>query len=91
MAFFFAGRLGLPVAEVGGFGAVTGMLGIVSLAGGALGRGLLADKCDRRKPFALGGALLFAVGAMVMMVPHDRPQLVAFSSVQSGTRRPHRS
>lgn len=65
-AYFIASKLGLAVSEVGGIVAISGLLGVVAVMGGAIGGGFLSDKIRRRKAFVLGSGIIFAIGALVM-------------------------
>ncbi|WP_243076270.1 MFS transporter [Microbacterium sp. SS28] len=78
-AFFFASKLGLQVAEVGGLIATAGLLGIVGTIGGALGGGFLTDKLRRRKPFVLGSAIIFAGATTLMAFAPNLPVLLVGS------------
>ena len=75
-AFFFASKLNLQVAEVGGLIATAGLLGIVGTIGGALGGGFLTDKLRRRKPFVLGSAIIFAAATTLMAFAPNLPVLL---------------
>jgi MFS family permease len=69
--FFFAQKLGLPPAELGGIVALTGLLGVVATAGGAGFGGWISDKIGRRKMPVLISALLFTGGAVIMAFAPD--------------------
>ena len=69
--FFFASKLGLPVAQIGGLVAIAGLLGIVSTVGGAALSGFLSDRLKRRKSFILVAGILFGVGAVIASLAPD--------------------
>lgn len=70
-AFFFASKLGVPVAEAGGLVAIAGLLGLVGTMGGALLGGFLSDKLRRRRAFVLGSGVVFAAGTLTMALSAD--------------------
>ena len=82
-AFFFASRLGVEVAEVAPIIATLGLFGIAATTLGAIGGGFLSDKVRRRRLFVLLGAVLFAIGAIVMAVAADIPMLYTGSLITS--------
>jgi len=69
--FFFASKLGLPVAQLGGLVAITSLLGIVCTVGGAAISGFLSDRLRRRKSFILIAGVLFAIGAVTAWLAPD--------------------
>ncbi|TKJ99987.1 MFS transporter [Plantibacter flavus] len=82
-AFFFASRLGVEVTEVAPIIATLGLFGIGATTLGAIGGGFLSDKVRRRRVFVLLGAVLFAVGAIVMALASDVPVLYTGSLITS--------
>ena len=70
-AYFFAQRLNIPVLEIGGTVATVGLIGILGTIAGVFLGGFLSDKLRRRKIFVLGSAILFGIGAIVMVVAPD--------------------
>ncbi|WP_285244189.1 MFS transporter [Pseudarthrobacter sp. fls2-241-R2A-127] len=75
-ALFFATRLGMGVAEIGGIVALSGLVGVVSNAVAAGFSGWLSDKVGRRKPFILASGFILAVGAGISAVASDVPLLM---------------
>lgn len=70
-AFFFAQRLGIAVDQIGMLVAVTGLAGgLASMLAGIAG-GFLSDRFGARKPFVVGGTLLFAAGTAILAFAHD--------------------
>jgi MFS family permease len=67
-AYFLAQRLDIDVQEIGGTVATFGLIGILGTIIGVFAGGFLSDKLKRRKAFVLGSAILFGVGAIVMVV-----------------------
>ncbi|GAB3305963.1 MFS transporter [Pseudoclavibacter terrae] len=82
-AFFFASRLGVEVAEVAPIIATLGLFGIMATTLGAIGGGFLSDRLRRRRVFVLGGATLFAIGAVLMALASDIPMLYTGSLITS--------
>ena len=82
-AFFFASRLGVSVAEVAPTIATLGLFGIFATTAGAIGGGFLSDRLRRRRIFVLGGALLFALGVVIMAFASDISLLFAGSLITS--------
>lgn len=82
-AFFFASRLRVEVAEVAPIIATLGLFGIMATTLGAIGGGFLSDKLRRRRVFVLGGATLFAIGAVLMALASDIPMLYTGSLITS--------
>lgn len=82
-AFFFAQRLNMEVAEVGGVIASLGLLGIVAVTVGAIGGGFLSDRLRRRRLFVLMAAIIFAAGAITMAFAPDLPLLIVGSVLTS--------
>lgn len=78
-AYFFAQRLNIPVLEIGDTVATVGLLGIMGTIIGVFAGGFLSDKLKRRKPFVLGAAILFGVGAIVMVLAPDFSVLIVGS------------
>jgi MFS family permease len=70
-AYFFAQRLNIPVLEIGGTVATVGLIGILGTIAGVFLGGFLSDKLRRRKIFVLGSAILFGIGAIIMVVAPD--------------------
>ncbi|MEV0621843.1 MFS transporter [Nonomuraea sp. NPDC050404] len=64
--FFFAGKLDVPVTEIGGIVAITGFLGVIATVIGAAGSGFLSDKLRRRRGFVLASGLIFGLGTVIM-------------------------
>ena len=82
-AFFFASRLGVEVAEVGGVIAALGGAGVLATTAGALGGGFLSDRFRRRRVFVLIGAITFSLGAIVMALAPSLPLIVVGSLLVS--------
>lgn len=82
-AFFFASRLGVEVADVAPIIATLGLFGIGATTLGAIGGGFLSDRVRRRRVFVLLGAVLFAIGAIVMALASDIPLLYTGSLITS--------
>lgn len=82
-AFFFASRLGVDVADVGGVIAALGGAGVLATTAGALGGGFLSDRLKRRRAIVLVGAILFAAGAVVMALAPSLPFIVVGSLLVS--------
>lgn len=78
-AYFFAQRLDIPVLEIGDTVATVGLIGILGTIVGVFAGGFLSDKLKRRKPFVLGSAILFGIGAIVMVLAPDFTLLIAGS------------
>ena len=70
-AFFFADRLGIEVGQIGAVVAMTGLAGGLASMVTGMGGGFLSDKVGARKPFVVGGTVLFAVGTLVLAFAHD--------------------
>ena len=69
--FLYASRLGVPVDQLGGIIAISGLLGIVGTVGGAALSGFLSDRLKRRKSFIIFSGALFAAGATVAAFAPD--------------------
>ncbi|RXZ72620.1 MFS transporter [Agromyces albus] len=69
--FFFATKLGVPVTEIGGLIAISGLVGIVGTVGGAVLSGFLSDRLKRRKSFIIFAAVLFAAGTVISAFAPD--------------------
>jgi len=82
-AFFFASRLGMTLEEVAGLIAALAGGGVLATTIGALGGGFLSDRLRRRRVFVLGGATLFAAGAVFAALSHTLPMLAAGSLLTS--------
>jgi len=82
-AFFFASRLGVPVAEVAGIIALLGGVGVLATTIGAIGGGFLSDKLRRRRLFLLLAGSLMAVGMLTMAFSSEMPALIAGSLIVS--------
>ncbi|MFD4407787.1 MFS transporter [Nocardia sp. NPDC058499] len=82
-AFFFASRLGIPVADVAPIMATLSLVGVLATTVGALGGGFLSDRLRRRRIFVLLASLLFAAGTIVMALSTDVPVLVVGSLIVS--------
>ena len=74
--FLFAVKLGLPVDQLGGIIAISGLLGILGLVGGALLSGFLSDRLKRRKAFIIFSAAIFLAGGIVTALAPDLPMLL---------------
>ncbi|WP_258803651.1 MFS transporter [Pseudarthrobacter sp. NS4] len=81
--FFYAQRLGISVAEVTTVIAVISAASIVSSTAGALGGGWFSDRANRRQPFILVGAVIYAAGTVVSAFSHDFITLIAGSLISS--------
>lgn len=82
-AFFFASRLGIDIADVGGVIAALGGAGVLATTIGALGGGFLSDRFRRRRIFVLIGAGFFAAGALTMAFAPSLPLIVVGSLLVS--------
>ncbi|AMB60391.1 MFS transporter [Microterricola viridarii] len=82
-AFFFASRLGIPVAEVAGIIALLGGVGVLATTIGAIGGGFLSDKLRRRRLFLVIAGSLMAIGMLTMAFSADLSVLIAGSLVVS--------
>lgn len=78
-AYFFASRLHIPVASIGGTVAAVGGIGILGTIIGVFFGGFLSDKLRRRKAFVLGAGILFGLGAIVMVLAPDLTLLIVGS------------
>lgn len=81
--FFYAQRLGLPVADVAAILAVTSLLSIASLGSGSLGAGWLSDRFGRRRPFVAIGGVISAIGCVVAAGAWNLPVLLTGSFLMS--------
>jgi MFS family permease len=81
--FLFAAKLGIPVDQLGGIIAISGLLGILGTVGGAALSGFLSDKLKRRKSFIIVAGLLFAVGASVAAFAPDLAILLVGSLIMN--------
>ena len=81
--FFFASKLGLPVDQLGGIIAISGLLGIVGTVGGAMLSGFLSDRLRRRKSFIVIAGALFAAGAVVASAAPDLTILLVGSVIMN--------
>jgi MFS family permease len=81
--FFFAQRLGVPVADVAGFQALTAGLSIGTALLGSLGGGWLSDRIGRRKPLIVAGAAIFSAGCAVSAFAGDVPSLLVGTLISS--------
>ena len=75
-AFFLAQRLGIAVDQIGTLVATTGLAGGLASMLAGLGGGLLSDRLGARKPFVVGGALVFAAGTALMAFAYDLPSIL---------------
>lgn len=82
-AYFFAQKLGVSVAGVGGIIATLGGLGVLATTLGAIGGGFLSDRLHRRRAFVFGAAVIFGVGAIVMALAPGLPLLIVGSMLTS--------
>jgi MFS family permease len=82
-AYFFAQKLGISVAEIGGLVATLGGAGVLATTLGAIGGGFLSDRLKRRRVFVLAAAIIFGVGAMVMAFAPGMPVLIVGSLLTS--------
>lgn len=82
-AFFFASRLGIPVAEVAGIIALLGGVGVLATTVGAIGGGFLSDKLRRRRLFLVIAGTLMAIGMLAMAFSADLSVLIAGSLIVS--------
>lgn len=83
-AFFFAARLGVPVDQIGALVAMTGLAGGAASMLVGLGGGFLSDRVGSRKPFVVGGAVVFALGAVLLAFAHDIAGLTVGVLVMNG-------
>lgn len=81
--FFYAQRLDINVAEVSTAIAVISGASILSSTAGALGAGWLSDRANRRQPYILLGAVIYAAGTIVSAFSHDFTTLMAGSLISS--------
>ena len=81
--FFFASKLGLPVDQLGGIIAISGLLGIIGTVGGAALSGFLSDRLKRRKSFIIVSGALFAGGAVVAAFAPDLAILLVGSVIMN--------
>jgi MFS family permease len=81
--FFYAQRLDISVAEVSTVITVISAASIVSSSAGALGGGWFSDRANRRQPFILVGAVIYATGTLVSAFSHDFITLMAGSLISS--------
>jgi MFS family permease len=82
-AFFFASRLHVAIADVGGVIAALAGAGVLATTAGALGGGFLSDRLHRRRVFVLIGAILFGAGAVTMALAPSFPLIVVGSLLVS--------
>jgi len=82
-AFFFASRLNVDIADVGGIIAALAGAGVLATTAGALGGGFLSDRFRRRRIFVLIGAILFGAGAVTMAFAPSLPIIVVGSVLVS--------
>ena len=82
-AFFFAARLGVDIADVGGIIAALGGVGVLATTAGALGGGFLSDRFRRRRVFVLIGAVFFGAGAITMALAPSLPLIITGSLLVS--------
>jgi MFS family permease len=82
-AFFFASRLGIPVAEVAGIIAILSLVGVLATTIGAIGGGFLSDKLRRRRVFLVISGSLLAIGMVTMAFSTDMTLLIAGSLIVS--------
>ena len=75
--FFYSERLAIPVEEIAPTIALISAVGVVASVSGSLVGGALSDRLHRRRPFVLGGALLYAAGTAVCASAHALPVLMA--------------
>ncbi|HWS52053.1 MAG TPA: MFS transporter [Microbacterium sp.] len=81
--FFFADKLGISVAEIGGIVAISGLVSIVATMGGAGFSGFLSDRLRRRRVFVFLAGILFAVGTVVMVFAPGLPVLLVGTFISS--------
>jgi MFS family permease len=77
--YFFAARLNMDVAEVGGLIAISGIGGVLFGMLGALGAGFLSDKLGRRKIFVIISGVIMLAGGIVSAVSYDLTGLIVGS------------
>ena len=82
-AFFFASRLHVDIADVGGIIAALAGAGVLATTAGALGGGFLSDRVHRRRVFVLIGAILFGAGAVTMALALSFPLIIVGSLLVS--------
>ncbi|WP_112133419.1 MFS transporter [Glycomyces dulcitolivorans] len=75
--FFFAQRLGIAVADLAPFIALTSVLGIGGAVLGSLGAGWLSDRLRRRRGLVLAGAAVYAAGNLVLAFAWDAEVIIA--------------
>lgn len=81
--FFYAQRLGLPVADVVPMLTITSLMSIVSALIGSVGAGWLSDRTGRRRPFIAVASVLVAGGAVISAFAWSVPILLIGAFVNS--------
>ncbi|MWV51560.1 MFS transporter (plasmid) [Rathayibacter sp. VKM Ac-2803] len=74
--YFYAQRLGVPVAEVSSVMAVISASGVLSAALGSLGGGWVSDRFGTRRSWAAASTMIFATGCVVSAFSWTFPMLV---------------
>ncbi|MDJ0458629.1 MFS transporter [Arthrobacter sp. NQ7] len=75
-SFFYAQRLGLPVAQVVTVVATVSGLSVLGAMGGSMTGGWLSDRFQRRRPFIFLGAAVYAAAAVVLALSWGMPMLL---------------
>lgn len=74
--YFYAQRLGVPIAQVATVMAVVSALGIVAAGVGALGGGWLSDRWGSRRGWVAVSTVIFAAGCVVSAFSWSLPLLI---------------
>jgi MFS family permease len=81
--FFYSERLAISVQDIAPTIAVISTAGVVASVSGSLLGGALSDRMGRRRPFVLGGALLYGAGTAVSASAHSLPVLIVGALLSS--------
>jgi MFS family permease len=77
--FFMASRLQLPVEDLAGIMAISGLGGVVASAVGALGAGFLSDRLKRRKVFVMAAGIIGLGAGALSATSYSLPGVIAGS------------